>query len=126
MDTPMDRAVPDTMRTPGRSDWAQHHTYSWPPTANSVARACSTDRMDRHAVLTTFDAQLRNTVHRTAEGRYERVGPVIRCVTENPGDWSWIEWSDLNESNADQVISEQLAYFGDRLLEWKYYTHDQP
>jgi len=82
--------------------------------------------MDRHAVLTTFDAQLRNTVHRTAEGRYERVGPVVRCVSETPGDWSWIEWSDLDESNADQVIAEQLAYFGDRRLEWKYYSHDQP
>jgi GNAT superfamily N-acetyltransferase len=82
--------------------------------------------MDRSAVLTTFDAQLRNTVHPTAEGRYERVGPVIRCVAETPGDWSWIEWSDLDETNADQVIAEQLAYFGDRRLEWKYYTHDRP
>jgi GNAT superfamily N-acetyltransferase len=51
---------------------------------------------------------------------------VVRCVSETPGDWSWIEWSDLDESNADQVIAEQLAYFGDRRIEWKYYSHDRP
>jgi GNAT superfamily N-acetyltransferase len=85
--------------------------------------------MDHAATLAAFDRQLRNVVRPTLDGgTFERVGPVIRCVSEQPDGWSGVEWSDLTEANADHVIAEQLRYFAehDRQIEWKYYAYDQP
>jgi GNAT superfamily N-acetyltransferase len=85
--------------------------------------------MDHAAVLAAFDRQLRNVVRPTLDGgTFERVGPVIRCVSPNPDGWSGIEWSELNESIADEVIAEQLRYFAERnrAVEWKYYAYDEP
>jgi GNAT superfamily N-acetyltransferase len=85
--------------------------------------------MDHAATLAAFDRQLRNVVRPTLDGgRFERVGPVIRCVSPNPDGWSGVEWSDLTEANADEVIAEQLRFFADqgREMEWKYYAYDQP
>src|SRR4051812_6210538 len=85
--------------------------------------------MDHAAILAAFDRQLRNVVRPTLDGgRFERVGPVIRCVSPNPDGWSGVEWSDLTEANADEVIAEQLRFFADqgREMEWKYYAYDQP
>jgi GNAT superfamily N-acetyltransferase len=85
--------------------------------------------MDQGAVLAAFDKQLRNVVRPTLDGgQFERVGPVIRCLSENPDGWSGVEWSDLDETNADDVIAEQLRYFAERqrAIEWKYYAYDRP
>lgn len=85
--------------------------------------------MDQHAALAAFDRQLRNVVRPALDGgHFERVGPVIRCVSEKPDGWSGVEWADLTEDNADAVIAEQLAYFAerDRSIEWKYYAYDSP
>ena len=85
--------------------------------------------MDREAVLTAFDAQLRNTVRASlGGGRFERAGNVIRSVHPSPDGWSGVDWSDLDETNADAVIAEQIAYFKGigRRFEWKYYAHDKP
>lgn len=72
-------------------------------------------------VLDAIDTQLR-----LAAG--ERVGQVVRKVADRPGGWNGIEWSDLDESDADVVIAEQVAFFGGlgRAFEWKYYGHDRP
>ena len=85
--------------------------------------------MDHEATLAAFDRQLRNAVRPTLDGgRFERVGPVIRCVSKDPDGWSGVEWADLTEDDADAVIAEQLAYFAakDRSIEWKYYAYDRP
>lgn len=85
--------------------------------------------MDHAATLAAFDRQLRNVVRPTLDGgTFERVGPVIRCLSEEPNGWSGVEWSDLTEANADEVIAEQLRYFAeqDRQIEWKYYAYDSP
>jgi GNAT superfamily N-acetyltransferase len=85
--------------------------------------------MDQAAALAAFDEQLRNVVRPALDGgRYERVGPVIRCVSAEPAGWSGIEWSDLDESTADGVIAEQVRFFADerRPMEWKYYAYDRP
>jgi GNAT superfamily N-acetyltransferase len=78
--------------------------------------------VDRQTVLAAFDAQLRNRV----DGRNERAGAVVRRYTEH--GWSGVLWSDVDETTADAVIAEQIAYFTERgtPFEWKYYTHDQP
>jgi GNAT superfamily N-acetyltransferase len=85
--------------------------------------------MDHAAALAAFDAQLRNVVRPTLDGgHFERVGPVIRCVSPNPDGWSGVEWSDLDESTADAVIAEQIRFFTEarRDFEWKYYAYDKP
>src|SRR6266496_3923690 len=85
--------------------------------------------MDHQATLAAFDRQLRNVVRPTLDGgQFERVGPVIRCVSENPDGWSGVEWSDLTEDTADAVIIEQLEFFAERgrSIEWKYYAYDRP
>src|SRR5262245_32022070 len=85
--------------------------------------------MDQQATLAAFDRQLRNVVRPTlGGGQVDRVGPVIRCLSENPDGWSGVEWSDLTEDDADTVIAEQLAYFTERgrAVEWKYYGYDKP
>jgi ribosomal protein S18 acetylase RimI-like enzyme len=85
--------------------------------------------MEHAAALAAFDEQLRNVVRPTLDGgRFERVGPVIRCLSPNPDGWSGIEWADLDESNADDVIAEQLRFFREqgRSVEWKYYAYDRP
>jgi len=85
--------------------------------------------MDHAAVLAAFDKQLRNVVRPTLDGgQFERVGPVIRCLSEHPDGWSGVEWSDLDETTADDVIAEQLRHFAarDRTIEWKYYAYDRP
>jgi GNAT superfamily N-acetyltransferase len=82
--------------------------------------------MDQAAVLAAFDEQLRNTVG--DDRRSERVGRVIRHLSEREDGWSGIEWSDLDETNADDVIAEQVRYFSERgrSFEWKYYAYDRP
>lgn len=85
--------------------------------------------MDREAALAAFDKQLRDVVRPSLDGgRFERVGRVIRCVSPAPDGWNGVEWSDLDESSADAVIAEQVAFFTGlgRTFEWKYYAHDRP
>lgn len=85
--------------------------------------------MNREAALAAFDTQLRNVVRPTLDGgQFERVGPVIRCLADQPDGWSGVVWSDLDETSADQVIAEQVAYFRDagHTFEWKYYAYDRP
>ena len=85
--------------------------------------------MDQAAALAAFDTQLRNVVRPTLDGgHFERVGPVIRCVSADPDGWSGVEWSDVDETTADDVIAEQIRFFTEarRDFEWKYYAYDRP
>lgn len=80
-------------------------------------------------VLTAFDSQLRDVVRPSLDGGlFERVGPVIRCLSNDPSGWNGVEWSSLDESTADAVIADQIAYFTGhgRRFEWKYYSYDRP
>lgn len=85
--------------------------------------------MDERAALAAFDEQLRRNLRLSvAGGRFERDGRVLRCVGGTPDNWSGIDWSDLDETNADEIIAAQVRYFAElgRRFEWKYYTHDRP
>ncbi|HEY0454251.1 hypothetical protein [Actinophytocola sp.] len=85
--------------------------------------------MDREAALAAFDKQLRNVVRPSlGGGRFERAGNVIRCLNPTPNGWNGVEWADLTESNADEVIAEQIAFFTGhgRSFEWKFYAYDRP
>jgi GNAT superfamily N-acetyltransferase len=85
--------------------------------------------MDQAAALAEFDRQLRNVIRPTLDGgRFERAGAVIRNVSDQPDGWSGVEWSDLDETTADDVIAEQVRFFAEqgRTFEWKYYAYDRP
>ena len=77
-------------------------------------------------ILTLFDAQERRAVT-FPDMRKDVLSHMVRFVGEPPTP-SFILHSRLNESNADIVIQEQLAYFKERNLpfEWKAYDYDQP
>ncbi|MFC9628405.1 GNAT family N-acetyltransferase [Streptomyces mirabilis] len=84
--------------------------------------------MDHVAVLALFDRDMREGARPDSPGaRVERVDKVVRQVGTEHG-WNGVIWSDLDESNADAAIAEQMRYFGElgREFEWKLYGHDKP
>jgi GNAT superfamily N-acetyltransferase len=84
--------------------------------------------MDRHAVLTAFDEQIRRHPESDApDGHVEHDEGVIRCISGGEG-WTGVIWSDLDPINADAVIAAQISRFAElsRPWEWKHYSHDQP
>ncbi|GAX54510.1 GNAT family N-acetyltransferase [Streptomyces olivochromogenes] len=84
--------------------------------------------MDHVAVLALFDRDMREGARPDGPGaRVERVDKVVRQVGTEHG-WNGVIWSDLDESNADAAIAEQMRYFGElgREFEWKLYGHDKP
>ncbi|NMI56155.1 MULTISPECIES: GNAT family N-acetyltransferase [unclassified Streptomyces] len=84
--------------------------------------------MDHVGVLALFDRDMREGARPDSPGaRVERVDKVVRQVGTEHG-WNGVIWSDLDESNADAAIAEQMRYFGElgREFEWKLYGHDKP
>lgn len=85
--------------------------------------------LDAAAVLSEFDAQVRQGLHPDGSGALgERVGPVIRWSTVGGEGWSGVVWSDLDAATAGEVVAEQVAYFAGRgeEFEWKLYSYDRP
>ncbi|MEW2164707.1 GNAT family N-acetyltransferase [Streptomyces sp. NPDC007084] len=84
--------------------------------------------MDHTAVLALFDRDMRETARPDApDARIERAGPVVRQIGAEDG-WNGVIWSDLDETNADAAIAEQIRHFTGlgREFEWKLYGHDRP
>jgi GNAT superfamily N-acetyltransferase len=84
--------------------------------------------MDHASVLALHDRELREGARPDGAGaRVERVGGVVRQVADAHG-WNGVLWSDLDETNADAAIAEQIAYFTalGHDFEWKLYGHDLP
>ncbi|MFE3407815.1 GNAT family N-acetyltransferase [Streptomyces mirabilis] len=84
--------------------------------------------MDHVGVLALFDRDMREGARPDSPGaRVEHVDKVVRQVGTEHG-WNGVIWSDLDESNADAAIAEQMRYFGvlGREFEWKLYGHDKP
>jgi len=85
--------------------------------------------MNRAEVLAAFNEQVRQSTAPDATGAtYEADANVVtrRAVPGLGG--SCVLWSRLDRRNADQVIAEQIALFGDRgeEFEWKLYSYDEP
>jgi GNAT superfamily N-acetyltransferase len=82
--------------------------------------------MDSRAVLTAFDEQVRRRPQ-PGDGRIEDDGDVVRSVSTGDG-WNGVEWSDLDGSDADARIRDQVARFAriGRPWEWKHYSYDRP
>ncbi|MGY6022802.1 GNAT family N-acetyltransferase [Streptomyces spinosirectus] len=84
--------------------------------------------MDHAAVLALFDRDMREGARPDGPGaRVERTGNVVRQVS-SPHGWNGVVWSALDETDADPVIAEQIAYFSGQghEFEWKLYGHDRP
>jgi GNAT superfamily N-acetyltransferase len=84
--------------------------------------------MDHAMVLALHDRDLREGARPDGPGaRVERTGGVVRQVADAHG-WNGVLWSDLDETDADAAITEQIAYFTGlgRDFEWKLYGHDLP
>ncbi|MFI5995806.1 GNAT family N-acetyltransferase [Streptomyces sp. NPDC051362] len=84
--------------------------------------------MDHVAVLALFDRDMRETARPDAPGaRIERAGRVVRQIGAE-GGWNGVIWSDLDGTNADAVVAEQIRHFTGLGLEfeWKLYGHDRP
>jgi GNAT superfamily N-acetyltransferase len=79
--------------------------------------------MDREAVLRAFDEQVRRRpVPDPPDGRVEDDGKVVRLI----GAWNGVVWSDLDRTDADAVIAEQVRRFAGQPWEWKHYDYDEP
>ncbi|MER7978025.1 GNAT family N-acetyltransferase [Streptomyces sp. NPDC095817] len=84
--------------------------------------------MDHVAVLALFDRDMRETARPDAPGaRIERAGRVVRQIGAD-GGWNGVIWSDLDGTNADAAVAEQIRHFTGLGLEfeWKLYGHDRP
>ncbi|MFG2435631.1 GNAT family N-acetyltransferase [Streptomyces sp. NPDC048508] len=84
--------------------------------------------MDHVAVLALFDRDMRETARPDAPGaRIERAGRVVRQIGAE-GGWNGVIWSDLDGTNADAAVAEQIRHFTALGLEfeWKLYGHDRP
>lgn len=84
--------------------------------------------MDHVAVLALFDRDMRETARPDAPGaRIERAGRVVRQIGAE-GGWNGVIWSDLDGTNADAAVAEQIRHFTGlgREFEWKLYGHDRP
>jgi GNAT superfamily N-acetyltransferase len=88
--------------------------------------------MNREQILALFDRQVRFEALDPL-GDIQAVPPerplVLRDSPTTPGArWGWVSWSDLDASNADAAIQEQVAYFAGRgqNFEWKRFGHDRP
>jgi GNAT superfamily N-acetyltransferase len=82
--------------------------------------------VDPLAVRAAYDEQVRRNATATSpDGSVERDEHVTRVIGDG---WAGVVWSDLDESNADAVIREQVSRFArlSRQWEWKHYSHDRP
>jgi GNAT superfamily N-acetyltransferase len=85
--------------------------------------------MNTKEILALYDEQERKN---GSHPQYERevAGPVVRHVSRIPSRLSFIIYSDLTETNADQVIRKQIEWYRGEVngygFEWKTYGHDRP
>lgn len=82
--------------------------------------------MDRETILNLYNNHLRIEIIEP-NSRRERTHSVIRKVSlsNEPG---FISYSEIDDSNADTVIDEQIAYYKNlkQQFEWKVFDYDQP
>jgi GNAT superfamily N-acetyltransferase len=82
--------------------------------------------MNTDTVLALFDREERQEIE--FPGTTKEVFPyLVRFLRPAPG-MNYILYTDLNESNVDAVIEEQVAYFSgiNRPFNWKTFSHDRP
>jgi hypothetical protein len=82
--------------------------------------------METEEILALYDQQMRREIE--FPGMRKDVLPhLVRLVRTTPG-MSFIQYSHLNDKNADLAIQEQIEYFTriNQPFEWPVYEHDRP
>src|SRR5258708_19467662 len=85
--------------------------------------------MTRAAVLAAFNRQVREGTARDGTGAaFETDGDLGRRLAVPGRGGSGVLWSNLDASNADEVIAAQVKLFAGRgeEFEWKLYSYDEP
>ncbi len=85
--------------------------------------------MDRQAVLTAFNKQVRQSTAPDGTGsEIETDGLVVRRIAQPGQEGSGVVWSDLDAAGADAVIARQVEFFGSQgaRFEWKVFDYDEP
>jgi GNAT superfamily N-acetyltransferase len=85
--------------------------------------------MNRSEVLAAFNQQVRRSISPDGTGATFETGPhVVRRIAQPGLGGSGVLWSSLDAANADEVIAEQVRFFGARgdRFEWKLYSYDEP
>jgi GNAT superfamily N-acetyltransferase len=88
--------------------------------------------VERSELLALFDRQVRLDSFSPLTDRDYLPQDEPLVVRDSPLDegarWGWISYSNLDESNADRLIQEQIDFFtGKRQnFEWKRFGHDGP
>lgn len=85
--------------------------------------------MDRQAVLTAFNQQVRrNTAPDGTGATFETDGLVVRRIAQPGTEGSGIIWTDLDPATVDAVIARQVELFAGRgtEFEWKVFDYDEP
>ena len=82
--------------------------------------------MDTRSLLAAFDRDQRREI--TYPGTRREAFPHLVRFVRPPSSTSFILFTDLDESSADRVIDEQVAYFNRlrRPFNWKVFAHDHP
>ncbi|MCB8944861.1 MAG: GNAT family N-acetyltransferase [Ardenticatenaceae bacterium] len=79
-------------------------------------------------ILALYDEQERIRKERPLYQR-EMTAEVVRLISQDPSQPHFVMYSQLNESNADEIIQREKAYYpnmGGAGLEWMLYEHDEP
>jgi GNAT superfamily N-acetyltransferase len=85
--------------------------------------------MNRAEVLAAFNRQVRQGTAPDGTGAtFETDAHVVRRLAVPGCGGSTVLWSDLDASNAEQVIAAQVKFFASRgeEFEWKHYSYDEP
>ena len=82
--------------------------------------------MKIHQILNLYDQYQRCEIEYPGV-RKEAQPHIVRFVRDAPG-MNFVLYSSLDESNADRVIEEQVAYYTQmgQPFEWKVFDHDTP
>jgi GNAT superfamily N-acetyltransferase len=80
--------------------------------------------VDLAAVRAAFDDQMRRDPAPGPDARVAREDRVTRLLAVD-GSWAAVQWSDLDEADADAVIAAETAR-DVPYLEWKHYSGDRP
>lgn len=83
--------------------------------------------MNKSQILAIYDQDQRMRLEYPNTQR-EVMSNIVRHINASEGEEGFISYSQLNETNADDVIREQVSYFEGigQDFEWKLYDHDQP
>ena len=83
--------------------------------------------MNAEEILALYDQEQRREVEYPG-ARREETPQIVRHVALMEHDQGFVLYSQVNSSNAEEIIGEQIAYFTGigQDFEWKLYSHDTP